>query len=231
MNAHNPRLLDTGIYTVPQAAYLIEAPQRDVRVWIEGRKGKSEQSPIIDNQVGRLGKTVAISFTNLMELRFVAQFSKAGVRLNTIRSIMDEVRDLLVHPHPFATKTVFKTDGRKIVAQIARKNGVHVIYDLRTKNYEMLPVVLQTLKEDIVWDPLGDAVAWYPRKKIAPHVIIHPRHAFGRPVLKPSMIPTETIALAVKAEKSSKAVADFYDVPVSQVREAVSFEEHLRTAA
>jgi hypothetical protein len=41
-----------------------------------------------------------------------------------IRAIMDEVRDILKHPHPFATKTVLKTHGKKIVAEIARKNGV-----------------------------------------------------------------------------------------------------------
>jgi uncharacterized protein (DUF433 family) len=231
MTVADKTLLDSGIYTIPQAAYLIDASQPDVRVWVEGRKGKAIQAPIIDNQVGRLGKTVAISFTNLMELRFVARFSKAGVRLNTIRSIMDDVRELLEHPHPFATKTVFKTDGEKIVAEIVRKNGFQVIYDLRSRNYEMPTIVLQSLKNDVVWDAAGDAIAWYPRRDTAPHVIIHPRHAFGRPILRRSLIPTETLARAVKAEGSKRAVAEFYDVPVKQVSEAVSFEEHLRMAA
>jgi hypothetical protein len=37
-----------------------------------------------------------------MELRFVARFVKSGVKLQ----IMAEARDVLRHPHPFATKEV-----------------------------------------------------------------------------------------------------------------------------
>jgi uncharacterized protein (DUF433 family) len=231
MNAPSNHLLETGIYTLPQAAYLVGATLSQVRVWVEGRNGKTAQAPVISNEVGRIGNTVAISFTNLMELRFVAQFNKAGVRLNNIRAIMEEVRDVLNHPHPFSTKTVFKTDGKKIVAQIIGKNGFQAVYDLRSRNYEMPIVVLQSLREDVIWDPDGDAIAWFPRKKLAPNVIIHPKFAFGKPILRKSGIPTETIAQAVKAERSQKAVANIYEIPVSQVREAVSFEKHLRMAA
>jgi uncharacterized protein (DUF433 family) len=231
MSENGQNLVSTGIYTIPEAAFLVEAPQRVVRTWVEGRSGKTVQAPLIENQLGRIGRTVAISFTNLMELRFVATFARAGVRLNEIRAIMDEVRESIDHPHPFATKILFRTDGRRIFAEIARRNNVEVIYDLRQKQYELHVVVLKSLKEDVVWDPAGDAVAWYPRRSIAPDVIIHPSHSFGRPVLRRSLIPTETIAQAVKAEGSAQAVSGFYDVPIKQVYEAVRFEKHLRVAA
>lgn len=226
---HDPRLIQIGIYTISEAAELVIAPPRALRVWVEGRKGK--QNPVIDNQVGRLGRTVAVSFTNLMELRFVSEFAKAGVRLNEIRAIMNEVKDVLKHPHPFATRIVFRTDGKKIVAEIAKKNGVEVIYDLKSKNYEMHVVVLRSLKENVLWDPRGNALAWFPRPNIAPHVLIHPSHSFGRPVLVGSKIPTEAIAQAVEAEGSAKTVAHLFEIPEKQVREAVRFHKHLRKAA
>jgi uncharacterized protein (DUF433 family) len=222
-------LLVGGIYTIPDVAELVEAEQAEVRIWIEGRKGR--QDPVIDNQVGRIGRKVAVSFTNLMELRFVAFFSKAGVRLNEIRRIMGEVRNEIAHPHPFATRTVFATDGRKIVAKIGRQNGVEAIYDLRTKNYEMGVVVLDTLKKDVEFDPEGEAISWRPRPRTAPNVIIHPSFAFGHPILRESGIPTATIADAVKAEGGVADVAVLYDVPVKQVREAMRFEKSLRMAA
>ena len=50
---------------------------------------------------------------------------------------MTDAREMLSHPHPFATKTVFKTDGRKIVAEIAHRHGLMLVYDLKSKNYEM----------------------------------------------------------------------------------------------
>ena len=231
MSAHEPRLIGTGIYTIPEAAFLVEASPRLVRTWVEGRGGKVKQAPLIENQVGRIGRIVAISFTNLMELRFAATFANAGVRLNEIRKVMDEVKRSLQHPHPFATRSVFRTDGYRIFEQIARKNKFEILYDLRNRQYELLPVVIKSLRDDVIWDPSGEAVAWYPRRKKAPNVIIHPSHSFGHPVLKGSLIPTETLAKAVEVEGSATTVANFYDVPVPQVREAVSFEKHLRMAA
>jgi uncharacterized protein (DUF433 family) len=229
MKAAHLSLIESGIYTIPQAALLVEADVRALRVWVEGRKNK--QDPVIENQLGRLGHTVAVSFTNLVELRFVSTFVKAGVRLNAIRSIMDEVKDILGNPHPFATETVFKTDGKKIVAEIAKKNGATVVYDLRSKNYEMHVVVLASLKENVIWSPMGDAVGWFPRPELATHVMVHRSFSFGKPVLRDSRIPTEALSDSYKAEKSTRRVAELFDVPEKQVKEAVRFQEHLRKAA
>jgi len=219
-------LLEAGIYTIPTAAGLVEASTRKLRIWVEGHKSK--QAPVIHNELGKVDGKTAVSFTNLMELRFIAVFSGAGVKTPKIRAIMDEARELLHHPHPFATKTVFKTDGRKIVAEIGKRNGIDDIYDLETKNYEMKVVVLKSLRDDVVYDPEGDAITWRPRRRIAPHVVVHPRLSFGRPVLQDSRIPTSALADAVKAEGSLRMVARLFEVPEGQVREAVRFEESMR---
>ncbi len=224
-----PDLLESGIYTIPEAAELVEAPQPAVRIWIEGHTGK--QDPVIDNQLGRVGGKTAVSFANLMELRFIAKFVAAGVGLREIRKILQEAKETLQHPHPFATRTVFKTDGKKIVADIARRNGLDLIYDLRSRNYEMPSVVMRTLKENVIFDPQGEAVSWTPRPKIAPNVIVHPKLAFGQPVLKQSHIPTATVAKAVKVEGSARFVADVFDLSEKHVKEAVRFEQQLRMAA
>lgn len=229
MKKAKPNLLEVGIYTIPEVAELVGAKQADVRVWIDGHTGK--QDPVIENQLGRVGGKTAISFANLLELRFIAKFAAAGVGLREIRKIMKEASDTLSHPHPFATHTVFRTDGRKIVADIALKHGLTLIYDLRSHNYEMPTVVMRTFRSDVIFDPEGEAVAWKPRPLIAPNVIIHPKFAFGRPVLERSHIPTRTIAQAVKAEKSARFVAEVFEVPEGQVRQAVNFEKDLHKAA
>ena len=69
-------LLSIGIYTVPEAAELVEAQPTETRIWIEGRKGL--QDPVIENQLGRIGRRLAVSFTNLMELRFISLFHQGG---------------------------------------------------------------------------------------------------------------------------------------------------------
>lgn len=227
----NPNLLETGIYTVSEGAYLVGVSQQRVRGWVTGYP-RRQSPPIIDNELGWVDGRLAFSFTNLMEIRFIAFFENAGVHFWHIRSIMDEVKRLLDHPHPFATDTVFKTDGRKIVAEIVlRVGGVGHIYDLRTKNYELRSVVLPTLKDDVLYDPTGRARAWYPRRRTAPNVIVHPRFAFGRPILKESRIPTEAVADAARSEGTTRAAAAWFGIPEKQVQEAVRFEMTLRKAA
>lgn len=214
---------------MPVAAVLVQASPAVVRLWLGGRKGR--QVPVIDNELGSVDGKIVVSFTNLMELRFVAKFHNAGVRLNEIRKIMDEARQLLQHPHPTATKLVFRTDGKKVMAEIGKKHNINVLYDLRSKNYEMPTIVMPSLKDDVIFDKNDDIIAWYPRKEIAPHVIIQPNFSFGRPVLKGSHIPAETLADAVKAEGNARVVAHLFEVPEKQVREAVRFCEDLRKAA
>jgi uncharacterized protein (DUF433 family)/DNA-binding transcriptional MerR regulator len=229
MSEIRPSLLKSGIYTIPEVAELVGAPAQSVRIWVEGHKNK--QAPLIKNQLGRVGERVAVSFTNLMELRFIARFRAAGVSLKHIRTIMGDVEAQVSHPHPFATKLVFRTDGRKILLETAVNNKIKKLVDMKTKNFEMIDVVLNSLKEDVIFDVHGEATSWRPRPKQAPNVIVHPSYAFGKPVLRDSRVPTETIAQAVKVEGSADAVSDLYEVPVRQVREAVRFEELLRQAA
>jgi uncharacterized protein (DUF433 family) len=165
-----------------------------------------------------------------MEMKFIKFFEDANLKPSYIRSIFEEVRRSLRQPHPFATNEVFRTDGRKIMEEIVSSSG-KVLYDLKTKNYEMRNVVLDTLMEDVVYDARGVARAWYPRKRIAPDVIVNPNFSFGRPVLRDSAIPTRTIADAFRTEKNVKRVSDWYDISQKHVREAVRFEEALRQAA
>lgn len=226
----SPNLLETGIYTVSEAAYLVRASRQKVRGWVTGYPRRA-MPPIIDNELGWLDGHLAFSFTNLMEIMFIAFFERAGVHFWHIRAIMQGVKDLLEHPHPFATNIVFRTDGKKIVAEIAAQNGVEHIFDLRTKNYELRTVVLETLQEDVIYDAKGFARGWYPRRHTAPNVILHPKIAFGRPILRESRIPTRTILESVEAERGVRPVAQWFDIPEKQVREAVKFEMTFRQAA
>lgn len=222
-------LIENGIYRVSDAAALVGTSERKVRGWVAGYK--KGEGPLIDNELGWIGDRLAFSFTNLMEIRFIAFFVEAGVRLPHIRAIMNEAKEVLQNPHPFATNIVFNTDGRKILARIAKRNGIADLYDLKSHNYEMEPIVFKSLKTGVEYDPSGDIRLWRPRPETAPNVIVHPKFAFGKPVLRESRIPTGALRDAVEAEGSAAAVADQFDLSVKQVREAVRFERQLRTAA
>lgn len=222
-------LMRSGIYSVSDAAGLIGVPAQKIRAWIDGWPGTAVP-PVLQNDLGWVDGKLALSFANLMELRFIAFFEGAGVRLPEIRSIIDEVRTEIHRPHPFATNVVFKTDGAKIVAEIAHKNGGFDLYDLRSKNFEIGTVVYKSLIDSVVYDPKGDAKAWFPRMLVAPNVVVHPKLAFGRPVLKGSGIPTEAIAEAARGA-GVEAAAFLFEISKRRVLEVLSFENQVRRAA
>jgi uncharacterized protein (DUF433 family) len=224
-------LLQTGIYTVPDVARLVDAPPQRVRGWVAGYP-RTKAGPLLDNDLGWAGDQFAMSFTNLMEVRFIAKFSAFGVRVQAIRAMLAEAKELLRHPHPFATAAIFKTDGRKIFAEVADATGDSVLYDLKAKNWAMHGIVAQSLMKDVEYDPGGDPLAWRPRKDETPKVVIRPEVAFGRPTLEGTGIPTRVLFDAFFAEgETEESVARWYGVKRHEVRQAVKFETLLKRAA
>lgn len=223
------RLIESGIFTIPVVAELLGVSANMVRIWVDGHSGK--QDPIIENELGRADGKLAISFKNLMELQFVAFFVRAGVKLPVIRSIMSEVRVILNKPHVFATNEVFRTDGKRIVTVIGKKNGIDSIYDLKSKNYELTPVILPSLQRDVIYDPNGNARIWFPRRASFPNVIVAPIYSFGRPILRDSKIPTSAVAKSYATERNTGLVSAIFEISERRVREAVGFEAALRAAA
>ena len=158
-------------------------------------------------------------------------FADAGIHLNSLRFMAREAREILRHPHPFATDTVFKTDGKKVYADIIERSGDVRLYDLYQKAWVMRPIVEQTLKEEIVYSARGEASAWYPRPDTAPHVLVHPKRAFGRPTLSDSGVPIHALVEALDAGENVVTVSRWFEVPEQQVQEANDFYRDLARAA
>lgn len=222
------RLMNGGIYTVAEASKLLRVTPRRVRGWITGYKAK----PVLQNDIGWLDGSLAFSFANLMEMRFIEFFAKAGVRVSSIRAMAQEAKRILEHPHPFATRTMFRTDGSSILAEISK--GIDddpMLYDLKKKNWAMLPILEQAIITDTEYDPAGDAASWRPRVNTAPNVVIYPKHSFGQPILQKFGVPTRALHAAWNAEDDLGTVAKWFDVPIGLVTEAVTFEHQLATGA
>jgi uncharacterized protein (DUF433 family) len=227
-SAMNRRLLSSGVYSIPQAAKLLGISSAKVRFWITGHP-KMQSAPIVQSEHKPIDHQIAISFLNLMEVRFIDAFSKYGLSVRSIRYMADEARRFLRHPHPFATDMMFRTDGRRIFIETAEKTEDPKLYDLKGKNWGIHQVLMEALKKDVLYGPSGIAQAWYPRRDIAPDVVLHPKISFGHPALIDSGIPTEALYDAYRADGDSyKSVSRWFGIPVEKVKEAVDFECDLR---
>jgi uncharacterized protein (DUF433 family) len=221
-------LLGIGFYSANEAARLLDTPVRNVRRWLGGYSYKQGDDvfhvePLWTPQLPRHDDGIELGFRDLIELRFVKEFINAGLGLKTIRHCLNYARECVNDEHPFSTHR-FQTDGRTIFLESATAAGDATLLDLKDKQYTITAVIERTFKDlDIEEDSVK---RWRPYKGKS-SIIIDPSLVFGQPTTATYNVPTITLAQAVSAEGSEKAVSLLYEVPISVVRDAVAFEEML----
>jgi uncharacterized protein (DUF433 family) len=226
-------LLGRGLYSLRDAARFIGAPPAQVRRWMRGyqsqdkHKVKRPQRPVIDSEFAG-SEIEAISFRDLLELRFVQAFRKHNVSLQTIRKTADAAREMFQSSHPFTCRR-FLTDGKGIFASVIEDSGEESLVDpLRHQNV-FAKIIGPSLYAGIEFEGRnGRALRWFPTRSQA--VVLDPQVRFGVPVVTNTGIPTVAIADAVRVEQSEARVARLFEVSLAAVRAAVRFEHQLARA-
>lgn len=166
---------------------------------------------------------IELSFRDLIELRFVKAFRDIGLALPTIRECYQRAAEEVHDDRPFSTQK-FRTDGKTIFLEITEGLQEAKLVDLRHRQNVFRTIVEPSLK-DLEFE--ASAVArWFPLGPARRSVVIDPTRSFGRPIAA-SGVPTEVLARAVTIEGSPKKVAALYDVPMSEIRDAMTFERKL----
>jgi uncharacterized protein (DUF433 family) len=223
--------VDSGSYTAIEAARLIKTPVRNIRRWMLGytySKGDEQRhvEPLWNSQLAMIDDHLEIGFRDLVELRFVKSFTQAGVGLLAVRNCMEYARECVDDNHPFSTQR-FQTDGRTIFLESLQKSAEPQLLDLKKRQYVFKKIIEKTFKDlDIAEDAL---VRWRPYRGKS-SIVIDPHRSFGQPVVEKYGVPTVVFADAVNAEGSIEDVARLYEVSLSIVRDAFSFEKSLAAA-
>lgn len=218
--------LHGGLYTVPQAARILGASHSKVRSWLEGY-ASSDASPILRPQLERPEKGLVLSFLDLIESAWVHHFLDLGYSPQTIRKVAEKLRQRTDLTHPFASEKRFLADGKSIFEESIDEDGEARLLNLMNDNFTMGPIVQQSLFDRIFY--VQDIAAQFQPLAATPDILINPKVANGRPVVKGVWVPTEALFQAYIAEDGDAGiVADDYRVTVAQVSEAVAFERALR---
>jgi len=219
---------EAGLYTVPMAARILAAKKSKVRSWVEGYSN-SGAPPILIRQLPRVGGETVLGFLDLIESAFVRHFLSIGYSPQTIRKVALRLRDRHHSDHPFAMDKRFRGDGRRIFEEVVTDVGEKRLVDVMNENFQMVPVVEQSLFDQIFY--VEDVAREWTPLRDHPRVIMNPKLSFGRPVLRNIWIPTETLAAAQKAEGSTEAAAEEFGIKPGDVQAAVNFEHELRSRA
>jgi hypothetical protein len=219
-----PSLIGIGLYTVGEAARLAEVTPERVRRWVQlpGQgNSKPRRGALIAHTLPDLDGKVALSFRELIEVRFIRHFLRAGVSWRAIRLAAAEARHELLGEDDLRLR--FSTDGVTVFAQALADDGDRRARDLVANQYVLLHILGQSIKAEFDLDASELIRAWHPRRE-TPLVLLDPRRSFGQPIVEPG-VPTRTLADALAAERGDAArVAALFDTEESAVRQAAAFE-------
>ncbi|HVU34913.1 MAG TPA: hypothetical protein VHE61_15880 [Opitutaceae bacterium] len=221
------QFVGAGIYSIPEASRLTDVSAARIRRWLkgydfQGKKERRHSNPVWTGQLDPVDGKVAVGFRDLMEVRYVDRFLKAGVSWKTMRLAHEAAKVKLGSNHPFCTHQ-FGTDGRKILLEQAQRAGDLCLIDITNDQAEFDKIVHPFLKE---LDFDGGVTRWWPLGKQR-LVVVDPIKNLGQPTVATSGIPTRVLAQSVTANKSAEVVARWYEATTEEVRDACEFENSL----
>lgn len=223
MNA-SADLIGIGLYTIGDAARLAEVTPARVRGWVHGYsqgKGKPRRPSVVNHHLPDIDGKAALSFRELIEVRFVRHFLRAGVSWRVIRRAAEEARRELLGKDDARLR--FSTDGVTVFADALANDGDRRARDLVANQYVLLQIMEPSIRGEFDLDAENLIRAWVPRHE-TPLVLLNPRRSFGRPIVEPG-IPTSTLVDALAAEHGDAArVAALFETSAEAVRQAAAFE-------
>lgn len=215
--------LDGGVYSYREAARLLSITPRRLARWADGysyplRRGWGWSSPVLVSPSHEKG---ALSFRELMELFFVREFVRFGVRLGHVRQTAEALARE-VGPFPFTRKRLL-VSGRELLV----RETEHI---LRRPDIGQL---VADFAEDFVQHVEIDreqVVRYYP-PEYGRQIFLDPRFRGGEPVIAPRAIPTRVVYALWRQEGDVRRVAEYFEIDEQSVKVAIRYEDSLRDAA
>jgi uncharacterized protein (DUF433 family) len=228
MTSANITYLNTGIYTVAEAARLTGVSRERIRRWLRGyhsRLRNKSYSPLWKSQLPALENKVALGFLDLIEIKFVDAFLNIGVSWPVIHKVREKAQKIYPDTHhPFCTKK-FVTDGCQIIRDLHDETGEHCLEEIATDQRVFTELTKPFLKQ-LEFRAGAFLERWWPMGTDR-NIVVDPRKNFGQPTVSTEGIPTQVLAKSFKANKSVDEVARWYEISPESVQEAVAYEQSL----
>ena len=228
MIASNTTYLNVGIYTIPEASRLTGVSRERIRRWLKGYRsnlrGKS-YAPLWQPQLPQIEGKLALSFLDLIEVKFVGAFLDQGVSWPMIHKVREKAGELYPEvSHPFCTRQ-FVTDGRQVFRTVHNETGDASLLEIASDQQVFFDITEPFLKQ---LDFRGDAMLerWWPLGQDH-RVVLDPRKNFGQPTLSEEGVATQVLAESFRANGSIEEVARWYEIQPQFVQEAVDYEQSL----
>jgi uncharacterized protein (DUF433 family) len=223
------KLLQIGIYTVPEASRLTSVSPQRIRRWLKGyefrvKHGRRRSPAVWNSQLDPIDHAMALGFLDLLEVRAVDAFVSAGVSWKDLRRIHGEAGQWLGTEHPFCTNR-FATDGHTIFMELHEKNNEVMLWDMRDVQ-RVFEKVIRPFLRNVEFDGGKVPRRWWPRGKSG-KVALDPLRSFGHPIIFREGIATNVLVRSACANNSIEEVARWFHIATASVRAAIDYEQTL----
>jgi uncharacterized protein (DUF433 family) len=205
-------LLEVPAYRPAEAARLAGTTPTTVARWFKGYRAPGHRmAPVLPRP-----NDGSLSWLQLVEVAFIADFRRLGMRLERLRQAHDHVRATFGVAYPFA-QLRFRTDGVHLLVPygdqlVAADAGGQLSWaGMIQRRLEQLDYA-----DDVV-------VRWHPRGRDCP-VVLDPRVAFGAPHLVGTGVPTWAARERHRGGDPPATIAEDLGLTAEQVAAALAFE-------
>jgi uncharacterized protein (DUF433 family) len=221
-------LLNSGIYTIPDAARLSKVSTRRIRYWLKGVQSEKERERPIprlwNGQHSPIDGKLALGFNDLQEIRFVDAFLRQGVTWPTLRRAHLKAKEVYKTQHPFCTLK-FVTDGKTIFDSMRSDTHGEYLTDI-IRGQRVFPQIVSLFLKELKFSKNEELESWWPLG-LNKRVVLDPARQFGQPIVAREGVSTEILYQAVRAGQTFEEVADWYEIDVASIKDAVNFESSL----
>ncbi|MFJ4224326.1 DUF433 domain-containing protein [Microbacterium sp. NPDC089695] len=209
----------TPIYTLTEAAHIINAPLTSFGRWAHGHRFRQRSAgswgwtdPLLTGV--RDGRGYTVPFNALAEGFIIESFRRAGLPMARIRPAIDVLRKEIGLEHALLSERL-KTDG----AEILIENGERELVVVRNHQGVFRDVVDQYLQSITYRDGFVEFVQLptYERAE----VIVDPRRNSGHPTLARIGVRVEDVVSRIRAGEPMSEVADDFGLESHELRSLV----------
>lgn len=226
INVNNKPKLGEGVYTIPDAAHILNLNASKVRRWVNGywkvmTENKIHLQPLNLHMWGT-SKDRAFNFYTLVEINSVMAFREMGISFPRIRQARNELSKRFNTEFPFASHELL-CDGKRIMVAL-KDCEVGAALTLGAKGETVFQKIIEPFCQKLDFNKDTElAERYWPLGRNC-SIVVDPHHGFGRPTIQGSNIATETIFNFIRAGESKQTLSDMYDISMEQISDVVRFE-------
>ena len=210
--------LGKGIYSIPDAAAILDMPVSKVRRWVKKYWELEFLQDVDQSYTWGESREKAFHFLTLIEIIAVDSFREIGVSFPKIKLAHSKLSDMLDTKYPFAHAELM-TDGKSIFYKLLESSFLEVD---EKQQLSVTDLVAPYCKKIDFQDKTQLAERFWPLGKDH-QIVVDPHHSFGQPVIKGTNITVDAIINMLKAGESSEFIANVYELNQNEVEDVRLF--------